>query len=89
MIQKLNRIRAALALRIQAKKRECAEYYGYEFKAHDSIEDVKATLHCYRKLTEQRQEHIVKIKKRVEVKNFGTLFYDERRETNGTDIERH
>ena len=32
----------------------CAEYYGYEFKAHDSLEDVKATLHCYRKLTEQR-----------------------------------
>ena len=25
----------------------CASYYGYEFRAHDSLEDVKATLHCY------------------------------------------
>ena len=23
---------------------KCAEYYGYKFKAHDSLEDVKATL---------------------------------------------
>ena len=29
----------------------CAEYYGYKFKAHDSLEDVKATLFCYRNLT--------------------------------------
>lgn len=26
----------------------CASYYGYEFKAHDALEDVKATLHCYK-----------------------------------------
>ena len=25
----------------------CARYFEYEFKAHDSLEDVKATLHCY------------------------------------------
>lgn len=25
----------------------CASYFGYEFKAHDSLEDVRATLHCY------------------------------------------
>ena len=26
----------------------CASYYGYEFKAHDSMEDVKATLYCWK-----------------------------------------
>ena len=30
---------------------KCAKYYGYEFKAHDSLEDVKATLYCYKKMT--------------------------------------
>ena len=25
----------------------CARYFEYKFKAHDSLEDVKATLHCY------------------------------------------
>lgn len=31
---------------------KCATYYGYEFKAHDSLEDVKATLYCYKKMEE-------------------------------------
>lgn len=30
----------------------CAKYYGYEFKAHDALEDVKATLFVYRKMLE-------------------------------------
>lgn len=30
----------------------CAGYFGYEFNAHDSLEDVKATLYAYRKLIE-------------------------------------
>lgn len=30
----------------------CAAYYGYEFKAHNSLEDVKATLYCYKKMIE-------------------------------------
>lgn len=29
---------------------ECAEYYNYSFNAHDSLEDVKATLYCYPKV---------------------------------------
>lgn len=29
---------------------KCATYYGYEFKAHDSLEDVKATLYAYKKM---------------------------------------
>ena len=29
---------------------ECAEYFGYSFKAHDSSEDAKATLHCFNAL---------------------------------------
>ena len=28
----------------------CAQYFGYEFKAHDSLEDVKATLFCFNKI---------------------------------------
>ena len=32
----------------------CAEYYGYtEYNAHDSLEDCKATLFCYRKMYEK------------------------------------
>ena len=31
---------------------ECAVCFGYEFDAHDSLEDAKATLHCYRKIQE-------------------------------------
>lgn len=34
---------------------KCAEYYGYEFKAHDSLEDAKATLYCYKKMEEGRE----------------------------------
>lgn len=30
----------------------CAAYYGYEFKAHDSMEDVRATWHCYKQIME-------------------------------------
>ena len=33
----------------------CAEYYGYDFKAHDSLEDVKATLFCYYKYLESKK----------------------------------
>ncbi len=32
-----------------------AGYYGYEFKAHDSLEDVKATLYGYYKMTERKE----------------------------------
>ena len=28
----------------------CAAYYGYEFHAHDSLEDARATLFCYRQM---------------------------------------
>lgn len=28
----------------------CAQYYGYSFKAHDALEDCKATLFCYTKM---------------------------------------
>lgn len=36
-----------------------AAYYGYEFQAHDSLEDAKATLHVYNKLQESSPEHKV------------------------------
>lgn len=28
----------------------CAQYYGYEFKAHDALEDVKATRFCFERI---------------------------------------
>ena len=28
----------------------CADYYGYEFKAHNALEDVKATIYCYKQM---------------------------------------
>lgn len=31
---------------------KCASYYGYEFKAHDALEDVRATLFCFLKMME-------------------------------------
>lgn len=33
-----------------------ASYYGYKFKAHDSLEDVRATLYVYKKLQSQESE---------------------------------
>ena len=30
----------------------CAKYYGYKYNAHDSLEDVKATLFAYNKIKE-------------------------------------
>lgn len=33
-----------------AKLKDAAIYFNYIFKAHDSLEDVKATLHCYRQM---------------------------------------
>lgn len=34
------------------KLSKCAEYYGYTFNAHDALEDVKATLYCFKKMLE-------------------------------------
>lgn len=33
----------------------CANYYDYEFKAHDSLEDTKATLHCYKQMIKMKE----------------------------------
>lgn len=32
------------------KLKECAAYYGIEFKAHDALEDCQATLQCYKEI---------------------------------------
>ena len=32
----------------------CAAYYGYEFHAHDSLEDARATLFCYQQMQQNR-----------------------------------
>ena len=34
----------------------CAAYYEYKFNAHDSLEDVKATLHCYKCIMEEEND---------------------------------
>lgn len=33
---------------------DLAHYYGYQFKAHDSLEDTKATLYCYYKFKKEQ-----------------------------------
>lgn len=38
------------------KLTKCAAYYGYEFKAHDSLEDVRATLYCWKKMHEKKEK---------------------------------
>lgn len=37
------------------KLTECAAYYGLEFRAHDALEDCKATLYCYRAIRKEGQ----------------------------------
>lgn len=32
----------------------CASHYGYSFDAHDSLEDVKATLYCYKQIEKEK-----------------------------------
>lgn len=32
------------------KLETCANYYGLQFDAHDALEDVKATIYCYKKI---------------------------------------
>lgn len=38
------------------KLTKCASYYGYTFKAHDALEDVKATLFCWKKMEKSKEE---------------------------------
>ena len=33
----------------------CADYYGYKFAAHDSLEDCRATLYCYQQMTKDKR----------------------------------
>ena len=44
------------------KLETCASFFGYEFKAHSSLEDALATLHCYLKMTQQNEKKATKIK---------------------------
>lgn len=32
----------------------CASYYGYKYRAHDALEDARATLYCYRAIKQGR-----------------------------------
>ena len=46
---------------------KCARYYGFDFKAHNSLDDVKATLFCYEKMTGAAVPSIPKLEKGAEV----------------------
>lgn len=48
------------------KLTEAAAYYGYEFKAHDSLEDALATLYVHKKVEEEKQEYIMQQQKQQE-----------------------
>lgn len=37
------------------KLSQCAKHYGYKFKAHNALEDCKATLFCFNALTEDEE----------------------------------
>lgn len=37
------------------KLTECAKHYGYAFQAHSSLEDAKATAHCFRALMDDAE----------------------------------
>lgn len=39
------------------KLTKCASYFGYEFNAHDALEDVKATLYCYKQMTNFKKDN--------------------------------
>ena len=38
------------------KLSKAAAYYGYKFKAHDSLEDVRATLYVYNKMQDKNRK---------------------------------
>lgn len=38
------------------KLTQCARHYKYKFEAHDALEDVKATLHCFDKMLNDYEE---------------------------------
>ncbi len=40
------------------KLQTCAQYFGYSFEAHNSLNDAQATLHCYKSLTHMLEEQI-------------------------------
>lgn len=37
----------------------CAKYYGYEFHAHNSLEDCRATLHCLKSIQQYNNDRIM------------------------------
>ena len=39
------------------KLSSAAKHFKFQFDAHDSLEDVKATLHCYKKMLEYIQKN--------------------------------
>ncbi|WP_294578273.1 exonuclease domain-containing protein [uncultured Thomasclavelia sp.] len=50
----------------------CADYFGYQFQAHDALEDVKATRFCFDKIVEYQTKQ--KQSKQVSINNWQSLF---------------
>ena len=45
----------------------CAKYYGYtDYKAHDALEDVRATLYCYYAIQKDRKGRIAARRRKCE-----------------------
>lgn len=50
------------------KLTKCAEYYGYtNYKAHDALEDVRATLYCYYAIQKDKKGRRIAEKRKKEV----------------------
>ena len=54
--------------RRNCKLTECAEYFGYSFTPHDSVEDAKATLHCFQSLISDARFTTYKPKEKKKLK---------------------
>lgn len=50
---------------------DCAEFFGYKFNAHDSLEDVRATLHCYNCIEKMVQDGTYQERIKGNYKSFG------------------
>lgn len=50
-----------------SKLTECANYYGYKFSAHNSLDDARATAYCFRALLCDETYYEYALKKRLDV----------------------
>ena len=49
----------------------CAEHYGYSFRAHDAVEDAKATLHCCLRIADEQRRDPELVRRAITDMRFG------------------